>query len=60
MYTPGRGYIRRGEPDFEQGENGKDCRYYSYVFNSSGRKFKVVGNIYVDNSVLTERKEETE
>lgn len=60
MYTPGRGYIRRGEPDFEQGENGKDCRYYSYVFNSFGRKFKVVGNIYVDNSVLTERKDERE
>jgi hypothetical protein len=58
MYTPGRGYIRRGEPDFEQYENGKDCIHNSYAFNSYDRKFKVVGNIYVDNSVLTERKEE--
>ena len=58
MYTPGRGYIRRGELDFEQNKEGNDCKYCSYVFNSYDRKFKVVGNIYVDNSVLSEKKEE--
>ena len=58
MYTPGRGYIRRGELDFEQGVNDKDCRYCDYVFNSYNCKFKVVGNIYVDNSVLSEKKED--
>ena len=57
MYTPGRGYIRRGEPDFEQDNKGNDCKYRNYVFNSYERKFKVVGNIYVDNRVLSERKE---
>ena len=58
MYTPGRGYIRRGEPDFEQNKNGDDCRYNSYAFNMFGCKFKVVGNIYVDNRVLSEKKED--
>lgn len=58
MYTQGRGYIRRGELDFEQDVNDKDCRYCNYVFNSYDCKFKVVGNIYVDNSVLSEKKEE--
>lgn len=58
MYTLGRGYVRRGELDFEQGVNGEDCRYCNYVFNSYDRKFKVVGNIYVDNSVLSEKKED--
>lgn len=58
MYTPGRGYIRRGEPDFEQDKNGDDRRYNSYAFNMFGCKFQVVGNIYVDNCVLSEKKEE--
>ena len=58
MYTPGRGYIRRGEPDYEQDKDGNDCRYRNYVFNSYDRSFRVVGNIYVDNSVLIEKKEE--
>lgn len=58
MYTPGRGYIRRGEPDFEQDKNGDDYRYNSYVFNTYDYKFQVVGNIYVNNSVLSEKKEE--
>lgn len=58
MYTPGRGYIRRGELDFEQDDKGSDCRYRNYVFNSYDRKFQVVGNIYVDNRVLSEKKEE--
>lgn len=58
MYTPGRGYIRCGELDFEQDDKGNDCRYRNYVFNSYDRKFQVVGNIYVDNRVLSEKKEE--
>lgn len=58
MYTPGRGYIRRGELDFEQNKDGDDCRYCNYVFNSYNCKFQVVGNIYVDNSVLSEKKED--
>ena len=58
MYTPGRGYIRRGELDFEQDQEGRDCRYNNYVFNAYNREFKVVGNIYVNNSVLIEKKED--
>ena len=57
MYTPGRGYIRRGELDFEQDKNGLDCRYNSYALKMFGCKFQIVGNIYVDNSVLSEKKE---
>lgn len=58
MYTPGRGYLRRGEPDFEQDKDGDDCCYNSHVFNSYDRSFRVVGNIYVDNSVLIEKSKE--
>lgn len=58
MYTPGRGYLRRGEPDFEQDKDGRDCRYNSHVFNSYDRHFQVVGNIYTDCRVLKEGKEE--
>lgn len=60
MYTPGRGYLRRGEPDFEQDRDGEDCRYNSHVFNSYNKTFRVVGNIYVDNSVLIEDRGEKE
>ena len=59
MYTPGRGYLRRGKPDFEQNKDDEDCRYNNYVFNSYERKFQIVGNIFVDNTALNERKEET-
>ena len=58
MYTPGRGYLRRGEPDFEQNNNGEDIRYNDYVFNAYEKHFQVVGNIYVDNSVLSEQGKE--
>lgn len=58
MYTPGRGYLRRGEPDFEQDKDDEDCCYNDHVFNSYDRRFWIVGNIYVDNSVLNEKKEE--
>ena len=58
MYTKGRGYIRRGELDFEQDNDGNDCRYRDHVFNTYDRRFQVVGNIYVDNSVLSEKKED--
>lgn len=54
VYTPGRGYIRRGELDIEQDKNDKDCRYNDYVFNSYDREFKVVGNIFIDRSILKE------
>lgn len=58
MYTPRRGYICRGEPDYEQNRDGEDCRYNDHVFNSYNRRFQIVGNIFVDNSVLNEKKEE--
>lgn len=54
VYTPGRGYIRRGELDIEQDKDDKDCRYNNYVFNSYDREFKVVGNIFIDRSILKE------
>lgn len=56
MYTPGRGYIRKGDLDFELDKDGKDCRYNKYVFNAYNRKFQVAGNIFVDNGVLVEKK----
>lgn len=58
MYTPGRGYICRGEPDYEQNRDGEVCRYNDYVFNAYGYRFQIAGNIFVDNSVLNEKKEE--
>lgn len=58
MYTPGRGYLRRGEPDFEQNKNGEDIRYNDYVFNAYDKRFQVVGNIYADNSILSEQRAE--
>ena len=58
MYTPGRGYICRGKPDYELNKNGSDRRYNNCAFNAYDRRFWVVGNIYVDNSVLIEKKEE--
>lgn len=57
IHTPGRGYLRRGEPDFDQDKDGKDYRYNYYVFCSYDKSFKVIGNIYVDNSVLQENKD---
>lgn len=57
LYTKGRGYIRKGEPDFEQNRDGKDCRYNSHVFSGYDKSFRVVGNIYVDDSILRENNE---
>ena len=54
VYTPGRGYIRRGELDIEQDKDDEDSRYNDYVFNSYDREFKVVGNIFIDRSILKE------
>ena len=58
MYTQGRGYLRRGEPDFEQGKDGDDILYSNYAFNAYDKRFDVVGNIYVDRSVLMEENED--
>lgn len=60
MYTPSRGYLRRGEPDFEQNKNGDDCRYNSHVFNGYDKRFRIVGNIHVDSSVLMEKEKGNE
>lgn len=57
LYTKGRGYIRKGEPDFEQRKDGEDCRYNSHVFSGYDKSFRVVGNIYVDDSILRENYE---
>lgn len=54
VYTPGRGYIRRGELDIHQDKDDRDCRYNDYVFNSYDCQFKVVGNIFIDRSILKE------
>ena len=58
MYTQGRGYLRRGEPDFEQNSDNEDCLYSDYMFNAYDKRFDVVGNIYMDKSVLMEKKQE--
>lgn len=52
LYTPGRGYIRNGEPDFEN-----DKEYSDYKINKSGNGFRFIGNIHKDASVLIDRKE---
>lgn len=54
MYTPGRGYMRNGELDYEQNKDGIECLYSNHVFNSYGKDFQVVGNIYVNRSVLND------
>lgn len=54
MYTPGRGYLRKGEPDYETDAYDEEVRYSDHVFSSYDKQFRVVGNIFVDNSVLNE------
>lgn len=53
LYTPGRGYIRNGEPDFEN-----DTKYSDYKINKSGNGFRFVGNIHKDAYVLIDREKE--
>ena len=60
MYTPGRGYIRKGEPDYEQNEEGRDCLYSRWRICDGYDRFpRIVGNIYVDASVLKEEKKKS-
>ena len=59
LYTPCRGYVRRGELDIEQYDNGDDYRYNDHAFNAYDCKFKIVGNIYIDKSILKEVKTDT-
>lgn len=60
LYTAGRGYLWRDEPNYELDKDGNDCRYNQHVFNGYGKTFRVVGNIYVNSSILVEEKEEEE
>lgn len=48
FYTPHRGYLDNdGEPDIQD-----ETHYSDYMIEQSGTKFRVVGNIYKDSSVL--------
>lgn len=49
LYTKGKGYIRDGKPDRD-----RDHSYTSYKFNAHDKKFKKIGNIYLDASILIE------
>ena len=55
LYTPGRGYIdKKGEIEYED-----DKHFYSdYKMEQSGMKFRYIGNIYHNMSVLREKKTE--
>jgi hypothetical protein len=55
LYTPGRGYIdKKGEIEYED-----DKHFYSdYKMEHSGMKFRYIGNIYHNMSVLREKKTE--
>ena len=53
LYTPGRGYTnKQGEIEYEDDEH----RYSNYKLEQSGMKFKYVGNIHYDATVLREKK----
>lgn len=58
LYTAGRGYLWRDEPNYEQDKHGNDNRYNYHVFDGYDKAFRVVGNIYVDRSILVEKEEE--
>lgn len=58
LYTAGRGYLWRDEPNYEQDKHGNENRYNYHVFDGYDKSFRVVGNIYVDRSILVEKEEE--
>lgn len=53
LYTKGKGYLRRGEPDYDDG------RYNSHVLTCC-KSLKKVGNIYQDCSILKDGDVETQ
>jgi len=53
LYTSGKGYLRNGEPDYD------DSKYNHHVITGAD-KFKYIGNIYADPSFLIEQGTDTE
>jgi hypothetical protein len=53
LYTKGKGYLRKGKPDYD------DPSYNHHVITGNN-KFYYIGNIYADPSFLIEQEAETE
>ena len=56
LYTPGKGYVRKGEPDYDDDfklDTGNDS-FNSHVLTMS-QKWKRIGNIHVDVGFLIEK-----
>jgi len=53
LYTRGKGYLRKGKPDYD------DSHYNHHIITGCDR-FKYIGNIYADSSFLVEQGAETE
>jgi len=51
LYTKGRGYIRNGRPDYDEGR-------YNHNKLTMKDKWRNVGNIYVDHTFLIEKSDE--
>ena len=49
LYTAGKGYLRKGEPDYDM-----DNAYNAYVLTLC-RNYTKIGNIYVDCSMLEDK-----
>ena len=51
LYTPHKGYVNgKGELNYET-----ETKYSNYMLDASGKKFRYVGNIYKDLSVLMDK-----
>lgn len=58
LYTPGKGYVRKGEPDYDDDfklDIGEDS-FNSHVLTMS-QKWKRIGNVHVDIGFLIEGKD---
>ena len=52
LYTAGKGYLRKGEPDYDM-----DHAYNSHAI-TLGRNYSKIGNIYIDCSMLVDKANE--
>lgn len=51
LYTKGRGYLRNGEPDYDDGDWAGHNKYVL----TCGKSVRRIGNIYIDASVLVDK-----
>ena len=58
VYTPGKGYVRRGEVDMDEDfELNIDKNAFTNYIMTIGQKWYKIGNVHVDISFLVEKKQ---